>query len=222
MFICTNFSDECEGNIAIGTPQTCTIDNVLVSPASLTVNKEIFGCDNIVIGTDGVPTMDCNEFPNDSPGWISCDDPAINDTSFCLELTENLFDIEVLDDENNQIAQFEGSAEGETIENLEPGTYTVNEIVSGLGPFNQLSGGDIYGPICINNNGFEGGGLLTRSEGFTDLIIQYVICFEYEDEQGNDCRTITLAAGESRTCTVKNYILDGFDMRLLISIKQVV
>ena len=47
LFICTNFSDECEGNIAIGTPQTCTIDNVLVSPASLTVKKQVFGCDNI-------------------------------------------------------------------------------------------------------------------------------------------------------------------------------
>ena len=30
LFICTNFSDECEGDIAIGTPQTCRIDNVLV------------------------------------------------------------------------------------------------------------------------------------------------------------------------------------------------
>ena len=31
LFICTNFSDECEGNISIGTPQTCLIDNVLVA-----------------------------------------------------------------------------------------------------------------------------------------------------------------------------------------------
>ena len=30
LFICTNFSDECEGEIAIGNPQTCTIENVLV------------------------------------------------------------------------------------------------------------------------------------------------------------------------------------------------
>ncbi len=30
LFICTNFSDECKGDIAIGNPQTCTIDNVLV------------------------------------------------------------------------------------------------------------------------------------------------------------------------------------------------
>ena len=31
LFICTNFSDECEGEITIGNnPETCTIDNVLV------------------------------------------------------------------------------------------------------------------------------------------------------------------------------------------------
>ena len=41
--------------------------------------------------------------------------------------------------------------------------------------------------------------------------IDYYICFEYEDEQGNDCSTITLAAGESRPCTVKNYIHQGDD-----------
>ena len=27
---CTNFSDECDGNIILGNPQTCTIDNVIV------------------------------------------------------------------------------------------------------------------------------------------------------------------------------------------------
>jgi Collagen triple helix repeat (20 copies) len=30
LFICTNFSDECEGEITLGNPQTCIIDNVLV------------------------------------------------------------------------------------------------------------------------------------------------------------------------------------------------
>ena len=34
-------------------------------------------------------------------------------------------------------------------------------------------------------------------------------CFEYEDEQGNDCSTLTLAAGENKLCTVKNYISSG-------------
>ena len=85
---------------------------------SLTVNKEIFGCDDI--SGEPLERMDCQELQNDSPEWISCDDSAISNTVFCQELTENLFDIEVLDDQNNQIAQFEGSAEGEIIENLEP------------------------------------------------------------------------------------------------------
>lgn len=30
LFICTNFSEECEGNITVGNPQTCTIENVIV------------------------------------------------------------------------------------------------------------------------------------------------------------------------------------------------
>ena len=30
LFICTNFSDECQGDIAIGNHQTCIIENVLV------------------------------------------------------------------------------------------------------------------------------------------------------------------------------------------------
>ena len=35
LFICTNFSDECEGDISIGNPQTCTIDNGLVQQPNL-------------------------------------------------------------------------------------------------------------------------------------------------------------------------------------------
>ena len=30
LFICTNFSEECEGDITIGNPQTCNIENALV------------------------------------------------------------------------------------------------------------------------------------------------------------------------------------------------
>ena len=36
LFICTNISDECEGDITIGNPQTCTIENV-------TRRTELFG-----------------------------------------------------------------------------------------------------------------------------------------------------------------------------------
>jgi hypothetical protein len=125
---------------------------------------------------------------------------------FCQQLREDLLDIEVLDDQNNQIEQFEGSVEGTTIENLEPGTYTVNEIVHPVFVANELVQDDVIQNLCIDA-GFEGGGgILTSTNG---LSINYDICFEYEDEQGNDCSTITLAAGEERTCTVKNYIRIG-------------
>ena len=53
--------------------------------------------------------------------------------------------------------------------------------------------------ICIEN-GFPDGGEVTNSTSNTSYI---PICFEYEDEQGNDCITITLTAGEEKTCTVR-------------------
>jgi hypothetical protein len=166
--------------------------------ASLTVNKEIYGCETSPTGS----TMVCTTLQDDSPEWIQCDDPEISDRLPCQQLTEGLFDIEVLDEQDNQIEQFEGSVEGTTIENLEPGTYTVNEIVHPVFVTNELVQDDAVQNLCIDA-GFEGGGILTGTNG---LSLDYQICFEYEDEQGNDCSTITLAAGEERTCTVKNYI----------------
>ena len=42
LFICTNFFDGCEGDITIGNPQTCTINNALVStpipPCEVTID----------------------------------------------------------------------------------------------------------------------------------------------------------------------------------------
>ena len=43
---------------------------------------------------------------------------------FCQPLPESIFDIRVLDDQNNQIQQFEGSEQGTTIQNLEPDIYS--------------------------------------------------------------------------------------------------
>jgi len=50
--------------------------------------------------------------------------------------------------------------------------------------------------------GFDNGGESFNSTSNT----VYLICLQYEDEQGSDCSTITLTAAEARTCTVKNYI----------------
>jgi hypothetical protein len=158
--------------------------------AILTVNKEIFGCTNIS-STPSLVVMECGTLQAGDPRWISCDDPLISNTIFCQFLTEDLFDIEVLDDQGNQIAQFEGSLEGETIENLEPGTYTVNEMHTETGEAE------------CNTLGFEDGFFVIFNGG----TINYQFCIEYEDEQGNDCSTITLTAGEEKTCTVKNHIV---------------
>jgi hypothetical protein len=174
--------------------------------SSLTVNKEIYGCDN-VSGRDQTfgQIMNCQNLQNDSPAWISCDDPTISDTRACQLLPGDYFDINVLDDQNNQRAQFQGSAEGTTIENLEPGTYTINEIEY-TGNLNQLGEDPVIDQLC-RTAGFSDGGSIANRINF----ISYDICFEYEDEQGNDCRNISLTVGGERTCTVKNYILLGED-----------
>jgi hypothetical protein len=169
--------------------------------ATLTVNKEIFGCDNFIIGND---VMSCQQMTNTDLAWLPCTDPRISNTPPCEELPPNIFDIEVLDDQNSQIIPpFEGSAEGTTIENLQPGTYAVNEIKNNQSNINQL-GESLNDETTCGVLGFDDGGTLLSTNADPDL--SYIICIEYEDEQENDCSTLTLAAGEDKTCTVKNYI----------------
>jgi hypothetical protein len=173
---------------------------------SLTVYKEIFGCNNIVDSPTSVE-MSCF-MQNTDPGWLSCTNSVITNTVFCQRLPANLFVIEVLDDQNNQIQQFEGSLQGTIIQNLQTGTYTVNETKVPVGsttPLDQLLERSDVQETCIGL-GFDGGGVvITRGPNQ----VGYNICFEYEDEQGNDCSNVTLAAGEEKTCTVKNYIISG-------------
>jgi hypothetical protein len=169
--------------------------------ATLTVNKEIFGCNNFIIGND---VMDCSQMTNTDPAWLPCTGSTISNSPPCLELTANLFDIEVLDDQKSQIIPpFEGSAQGTTIENLQPGTYAVNEIKNNQSNINQL-GESLNDETTCGVLGFDDGGTLQNTNADPDL--SYTICIEYEDEQGNDCSTLTLAGGEDKTCTVKNYI----------------
>jgi hypothetical protein len=175
----------------------------------LTVNKEIFGCKDIE--TDpitGKVSMDCRLLQNNDEGWMKCDEIPPSGRSICDALPENLFDIRVLDDQNIPIADdIVGSELGTTIQNIEPGTYTVNELKNPTSNINQLGENPDLARICINNNDFtDGGELINQNED-----LDYNICLEYEDQpgnaQGDDCSTITLAAGEEKTCTVKNYII---------------
>ena len=169
--------------------------------ATLTVNKEIFGCNNFIIGND---VMDCSQMTNTDLAWLPCIGSTISNSPPCLELAANLFDIEVLDDQNSQIIPpFEGSAQGTTIENLQLGTYTVNEIKNNQSNINQL-GESLNDETTCGILGFDDGGTLLNTNADPDL--SYTICIEYEDEQENDCSTLTLAGGEDKTCTVKNYI----------------
>ncbi len=171
---------------------------------SLTVNKQVFGCNNI---DTEVGRMNCQTLQDDDSGWLPCTDPiAFTDPRFCTNLPANLFDIEVLDDQSTQLQQFEGSAQGTTIQNLQPGTYIVNEIKNLNSNINQLEANPLAQGLCVSQ-GFAGGGTLTNTNSNPDT--DYTICFEYVDEADNDCSTLTLAAGENKLCTVKNYISVG-------------
>jgi len=183
--ICVNVNQN--DQLKVGPPE---------EPATLTVNKEIFGC-----STTDQFSMDCDELSPDSSSWLPCIGSSISTSQFCQRLEINFFDIEVLDDQDTQLQQFEGSTTGTTIQNLPAGTYTVNEI-KGTSGFDRLQSLPTVEQNCISR-GFDGGGSLATS---SDPILTYFICFEYEDEQGNDCSDVTLAAGEDKTCTVKNYI----------------
>ena len=168
--------------------------------ATLTVKKQVFGCDNF----QG-RLMNCKNLQNNSPFWLNCNDDAIDHSIFCLSLPESIFDIQVLDEQMRQIQQFKGSEQGTTIGNLGPGLYRVNEIKHD-NFLNQL--GNALGPqaVCVNEGRFSDGGDLFNQTSFINYL---AICFKYVDEQGNDCSTISLAAGEERTCIVKNYIRVG-------------
>ena len=56
LFICTNFSEECEGDLEIGNPQTCTIENVFVEQNFLDLAVANFNSNNvsIILGTGKV------------------------------------------------------------------------------------------------------------------------------------------------------------------------
>ena len=186
--------------VSLGILETCLgLEPTPPTTATLTVNKEVFGCNNFIIGND---VMDCSQMTNTDPAWLPCINSAISNFPPCVELPASIFDIEVLDDQDSQLQQFEGSSQGTTIENLQPGDYKVNETQYQTN-INQL-GASLNDQTNCRILGFDDGGSLQSTDADPDLL--YTICIEYEDEQGNDCSTLTLAAGEDKTCTVKNYI----------------
>ena len=98
LFICTNFSDECDGDIAIGNPQTCTIENVLVSTPTetLTVIKNIGDC---------------------QADFATCEQNSIVPSNFTI----------VIDGNNPSQNNFPGSSGTGTNVEIEPGAYNVTE-----------------------------------------------------------------------------------------------
>ena len=208
------FEGECSGIVERGELKECKVKNYVVDAPTtkLTVNKEIYGC-GIIEGGSSDHLMNY-QLENDDADWMLCADLVNNNVpnagTICNPLQENEFDIEVSDSDNNLIyppCQFEGSTEGTMIMDLEPGTYNVNEIVHDDSNNNQLGKDLNTAGQCMTNSFVEGGIFIDQASGNNF----YRICFEYEDENGNDCSSIDLQAGDDKTCTVKNYNLVGLD-----------
>jgi hypothetical protein len=99
LFICTNFSEECEGNITIGTPQTCTIQNVLVQTP---VNTETLTV---------VKNTSCQA------DTATCEQNPIHPSNFTISIQGN----------NPSQNNFPGLSTGTDVE-LEAGPYNVTEL----------------------------------------------------------------------------------------------
>lgn len=168
--------------------------------SSLTVKKQIFGCENITRNDDS-DDMVCIKLGNNSDLWLQCTDPKINNTAFCENLPKRFFDIEILDGQNNQIRQFKDSSLQGTVKNIDPGTYIINQVKYQTN-INELGGSNIAIQDC-KSAGFSDGGVLFNQKKPT----QYSICIEYEDEFGNDCSIVTIKKGEKEVCIVKNHIV---------------
>ena len=155
--------------------------------------------------------MVCTDLQNDSPDWFLCEDLDFIPSLACGRVPEVRFQIEVLDDQNIPVTFtffdfITGDREG-TI--TEPGLYKVNELKNPPTPIPFHEFPNVKGEC--ESLGFPDGRFLTVGDSLTPRG-DYYICIEYEDEQGNDCSTISLAAGETRTCIVKNYINFGFNL----------
>ena len=97
LFICTNFSDECEGDITIGNPQTCTIENVLVKLNFLDLAVANFGSDDVSIllgnGNGTFVTPAVNFGAGDGPWSVAVGDfnnDTIQDLAVANALSDNV------------------------------------------------------------------------------------------------------------------------------------
>ena len=108
LFICTNFSEQCEGNITIGNPQTCTIDNVLVKLNFLDLAVPNWLSDNVSIllgngngtfvtpavnfGTGGSPrSVAIGDFNNDTILDLAVGNQVSDDVSILLGIGNGTF-----------------------------------------------------------------------------------------------------------------------------------
>ena len=88
---------------AINNNNTILKKQILPATASLTVTKQVFGCDNIV-DIPGLLEMSCILLLNNSSDWLDCNNSNITNSIFCQSLPESIFDIEVLDDKYSNSA----------------------------------------------------------------------------------------------------------------------
>ena len=139
LFICTNFSDECEGDITIGNPQTCTIENVLIEPNFLDLAVPNINSDNLSIllgtGTGSFGTA-TNFVAGDAPTSVAVGD--FNGDTF--------LDLAVGNQLSNNVSILLGTGTGSfgTATNFVAGTRPISVAV---GDFN----GDTFLDLAVAN-----------------------------------------------------------------------
>ena len=185
--ICTNFSEDCSGDIGVDEELTCNIENTVIET---TVPRVTLNVTKLVTCED--------ENGENSP---SCSDLLGN-------ITEDQFSISVIGNTPDPSSSFPG-AEAGTLVTLDPGIYQVLDIVL-PGVFTDIAdlGGNITGPIasftvnCQQQQQFVGNGTIAAGESQTCNIENH---FVIEEEAPPTTETLTViknaeCQADAQTC----------------------
>ena len=185
--ICTNFSEDCSGNIGVDEELTCNIENTVIEialpRATLNVTK-----------------------------LVTCEDENGENSPSCTDLlgniTEDQFSISVFGNNPNPSSSFPGSEAG-TLVTLGPGDYQVFDVVL-EGVFTDIAdlGGNITGPIasftvnCQQQQQFVGNGTIASGDSQTCNIGNH---FVIEEEAPPTTETLTViknvdCQADAQTC----------------------
>ncbi len=165
---------------------------------SLTLVKEIFGCEHI-IRNDDYDTMDCSNLDKDSNLWINCADSKINYTPFCKNIPIHSINMEIINSYDNKTKHLNPYKKNTTIK-IDQGDYLIRQ-VNHSNNYTDNLGKDIIFQDCISA-GYAGHEFVFNEKKPT----LYGLCIEYNDIDGKDCSKITVNTHGKKLCVVKKFV----------------